>query len=196
MSIETAFQSLQRQLGQLKEEFGELRVNAEEFYPVSRAGRRKNGQPTPQAPPPVNTLADQAADLQGELDEALQAAHKAAQAVRHPRNLIEAQIAVISIQRALNKTLRKFLEEVAAYEPLSLLDHMGRELGEGWPKWTGLIRSIVNDCRERLLESFHALAECWQELAEKLAANSVSLQTTNIGQQITASEPNSVHEFT
>jgi len=29
------------------------------------------------------------------------------------------------------------------------------------------------------------LADCWSELAERLARNSVSVQATNIGQQIT-----------
>jgi hypothetical protein len=198
MSIETAFEHLQRRLGELKEEFGELRVNAEEFFPVGRTGRRKNGHSTQEAPPPVTTLADQAADLEGEIEEALQAARKAAKAVRQPRNLVEAQLATVSVHRALNKTLRQFLDGVAAYGPLNQLHQMGRELGNGWPKWTELIATLISTCREHLLETAQALGECWQELAEKLAANSVSLQTTNIGQQISAREPvpSGVQEFT
>jgi hypothetical protein len=188
MAIETAFETLQRRLETLKEELGELRVNAEDFFPPGRAHQGKNGHKTGQAPPPVVELADRAADLEGEIEEALQAARKATRAVRHPRNLIEAQRAMTRIHQSLNHVLRRQFVEVAAYEPLQTLVQMARELGESWPKWTELIKSVINGCRDRLLESLEALAECWQELAEKLAANSVLIQSTNIGQQIAAPE--------
>lgn len=199
MSIEKAFEHLQRRLGDLKEEVGELRVNAEEFYPVGRRERRKNGHSAQETPSPVTTLAEKAAALEGEVEEGLQAARKAAKAVRQPRNLLEAQLSTITVHRALSKTFRQFLHGVAAYEALDQLHQMGRELGNDWPKWTELIASIIDTCREHLLGTAQALGECWQELAEKLASNSVSLQTTNIGQQISAPQklvPSSIQEFT
>jgi hypothetical protein len=189
MAIETAFETLQRRLEKLKEELGELRVNAEDFYPPGHGHQGKNGHKIGQAPPPVVALADRAADLEGEVEEALQTARKATRAVRHPRNLIEAQRALTVIQQGLNRVLRQQFVEVAAYEPVHTLVQMARELGESWPKWTELIKSVINGCRDHLLEVFAALAECWQELAEKLAANSVLIQSTNIGQQIAAAEP-------
>ena len=188
MSIENAFDNLQLQLERLKDEVGELRVNAEEFYPPGRAQPRKNGHKAGEAPPPVVALADQAADVEGNLEEALQAARKAARAVRHPRNVAEAQRAMGRIQQGLNRVLRQHLAEVSTYERLATLIQMGRELGDGWPKWTELIHSIMNRCRDHLVDAFQALAECWLELADKLAANSVLVQSTNIGQQITAPE--------
>ncbi len=189
MAIEAAFETLQRRLEALKEELSELRVNAEEFYPPGRAHQGKNGHKTGQAPPPVVGLADCAADLEGEMEEALQAARKATRAVRHPRNLIEVQRAMIQVQGSLNRVLRRHWTEVAAFEPLHTLMQMARELGEGWPKWVELVKSVMNGCRDRLVDAFEALAECWQELAEKLAANSVMIQSTNIGQQIATPEP-------
>jgi hypothetical protein len=188
MAIETAFETLQRQLEKLKEELGELRVNAEDFYPPGRPHERKNGHKAEEAPPPVVALADKAADLEGEIEGALRASRKAARAVRHPRNLVEAQREMGSIQQCLNRALRQQFTEVAAYDPVHRLMQIGRELGDGWPKWAELIKSIINGCRDRLVDAFQALAECWQELADKLAANSVLVQSTNIGQQITAPE--------
>jgi len=197
MAIEMAFESLQGHLEKLKDELGELRVNAEDFYPPGSGRHRRNGHSTAEAPPPVVALADKAADLEGEIEEALQAAKKATRAVRHPRNLVEAQIAMTSIQRSLNRVLRQHLAEVAAYDFMQTLMQMGRELGDAWPKWTQLIKSVINDCRDLLVAAFQALAECWQELADKLATNSVSVQATAIGQQITVREtmPEDVHDL-
>lgn len=198
MAIETAFETLQRQLQRLREELDELRVNAEEFYPPPGGHGKKNGHKTPPAPPPVVALADKAADLEGEIEEALQSGRKALRAVSHPRNLVEAQIAAGNIQRHLNSVLRRFFIEAAAHEPLETLLQMGRELGDSWSKWTQLIHSILNDCRDRLMDALQALGECWQELVDKLAGNSVSVHTTNIGQQIAPREATAptVQEFT
>jgi len=188
MAIETTFEALQRQLEQLKAEFSELRVNAEDFYPASGACQSQNGHKSDEPPPPVVSLADKAADLEGEAQEGLLAANKGAQAVRHPRNLVEALMALGTVQRSLNKILRQYLVEVAAYDALQTLVQMGRELGDGWPRWSELIKAVINDCRDHLVQAFQALAACWLELADKSAANSVSVQATNIGQQITMRE--------
>jgi hypothetical protein len=199
VAIETAFEELQRALEDLKGEMEELRVNAADFYPETRGGRRKNGHKTEEAPPPpVVSLADQATDLEGELEEGLQASRKACQAVRHPRNLAEAQIALDAVQRTLNRILRQLLMEVASYDTLQTLFQMGRQRGQGWPAWSAVIKSVIDICQERTLAAFEALAECWQELADKLATNSISVQATNIGQQITAPErlASTAQEFT
>ena len=188
MAIETAFETLRRQLEKLKEELGELRVNAEDFYPTLQGQERKNGHKAGQAPPPVVSLADKAADLEGEMEGAVRAARKAARAVRHPRNLLEAQREIVCVQQCLNRVLRRQLADVAGYDPVRTLVQMGRELGGAWPKWADLIKAVIDSCRDRLAEAFEALGECWQELAEKLAANSVLVQSTNIGQQITGAE--------
>src|SRR6202041_791800 len=116
-----------------------------------RPQQRKNGHKAGEAPPPVVTLADQAADLEGELEEALQSARKAVRFVRPPRNLIETQGAMSRIQRCLIQVLRQQLAGVADYEVVNTLMQMGRELGDGWPKWTELIKTIIDGCRDRLV---------------------------------------------
>jgi hypothetical protein len=189
VAIETAFEALQRALEDLKGELEELRVNAADFYPEPRGRHRKNGGKFEEAPPPpVVSLADQATDLEGHLEEGVQASRKAGQAVRHPRNLAEAQLALNVVQRSLNRVLRQLLMEVASYDRLQTLFQMGRQRGQGWPAWVAVIKSVIDDCQQRIVGAFEALAECWQELAEKLAAGSISVQATNIGQQITAHE--------
>jgi hypothetical protein len=184
MGIESAFETMQRRLEDLKGELSELRVNAEDFYPIAQHRMRRGELRPEEAPPPVVALADAAADLEGDVEEALKAAREAVLAVRQPRDLTEAQRATCAIQRGLDRVLRRQLVEVAAYDPLHTLVQMGDELGDSWPKWAELVRSVVSKCIEHLVEAFHALAECWQELADKLASNLVSIQSTNIGQQI------------
>jgi hypothetical protein len=199
MAIETAFEALQRTLDDLKGELEELRVNAVDFYPEIRGHRRQNGGKSEEAPPPpVVSLADQATDLEGELEEGLQAGRKACQAVRHPRNLAEAQMALAGVQSTLNRILRRLLMEVASYDTLQTLFHLGRQRGRGWSEWAAVIKSVTGNCQQRTVDAFAALAECWQELADKLAANSISVQATNIGQQIRTHQPmaSTVQEFT
>ena len=57
-----------------------------------------------------------------------------------------------------------------------------------WPEWLGQIKSIIYTIRDKFLEVWRALCQCWEELADKLSSGAVSVQTTNIGQQITAPE--------
>jgi hypothetical protein len=199
MAIEAAFEALQRALDDLQGELEELRVNAADFYPETRGPRHKDGDKSKEAPPPpVLSLADKATDLEGELVEGLQAGRKACQAVRHPRNLPEAQVALASVQRTLNRILRQLVIDVASYDTLQTLFHIGRQRGHGWSEWARVIKSVTSNSQQRTADAFEALAECWQELADKLAANSISVQSTNIGQQITARERvvSTVQEFT
>jgi hypothetical protein len=190
MAIETTFERLERALEKLKTELEELRVNATDFFPVPRTPGRKNGQdPDETPPPPVVMLADTAADLEGEVEQGHQASREACQAVRHPRNLAHAQVALATVQLALNRLLRKLVLELATYDALQTLVQMARQRGKAWADWASLVKSLVNLCEQRALDAAEALADCWQDLTDKLAVNSVSVQATNIGQQITAREP-------
>jgi hypothetical protein len=53
------------------------------------------------------------------------------------------------------------------------------------------VKQGVEHCRQPLEDAGKALAECWQELAERVGMTSVSVRTKNIGQKIVAkaSEP-------
>jgi hypothetical protein len=200
MAIERAFQLLCEQLRLLKEAVDELHLNVSgDYHPESPSQQRVDGDPgREQAPLPVQQLADAVSELQGAIEEAQHAAARAERAVRHPRNLVETQLALIVIQRCMNGALKTFLEDVSAYEAIQKLIAMGRRKGGKWPEWIALVGTIVEACRVPLYETFQALSECWQELTDRLSAKSISLQTTNVGQQIMPREHEgkAAHEFT
>jgi hypothetical protein len=200
MAIERAFQLMCERLRLLKEAVDELHLNVSgDYHPESPSQQRVDGDPgREQAPLPVQQLADAVSELQGAIEEAQHAAARAERTVRYPRRLLETQLALIVIQRCMNGVLTILLEDVSAYETMQTLIVMGRRKGGKWPEWVALVKTVIEACRAPLYETFQAISECWQELADKLSANAISLQTTNIGQQITTRETQekAAHEFT
>jgi hypothetical protein len=186
MALEAAFQFLYDQLRLLKEAVDELQLNVSgDYYPESRSRKQPDGDSArDQTPLPLEWLADKTAELEGAVEEAQHAAAVGVKAVRYPQNLMETQIALIAIQRCLNGALKTFYNEVAAYDTIQTLIQMGSRKGGKWPEWITLVKTVIEACRGPLHEAFQALGECWQELAEKIGTNFVSVQATNIGQQI------------
>jgi hypothetical protein len=200
MAIERAFQLLCEQLRLLKEAVDELYLNVSgDYHPESPSQQRVDGDPgREQAPLPVQQLADAVSELQGAIEEAQHAAARAERAVRHPWRLLETHLALIVIQRCMNGVLKILLEHVSAYGTMQTLIVMGRRKGGKWPEWVALVKTVIEACRAPLYETFQAISECWQELADKLSAKAISFQTTNIGQQIATRETQekAAHEFT
>ena len=75
---------------------------------------------------------------------------------------------------------------------------MGHRQGGKWPQWISLLKTVIEGCCEPLHGSVHAVAVCWEELTEKQSAKAISVQATNIGQQITTLQnpQKAAHEFT
>ena len=191
MSLELAFELLPKSPpNRSREEVEELHVNAAEFFPPSRPGHaRGNGDQREERPPsPAETLAENALVLQGDLQTALIALEKIFPAIRPPRNLQRAQSGLSEFHQFLNEALIRFRTEVAEPNGLGILSAMARDRGEAWLNWMTLIHTIINTLREKMLETWQALCQCWEELAEKLSDGAVSVQATNIGQQITMHE--------
>jgi len=189
MSLELAFELLRNRLRSLTEEVEELHVNAAEFFPPSRRAARGNGDQRKERPPsPAESLAENALVLQGDLQTALIALEKIFPAIRPPRNLQRAQSGLSEFHQFLNEALIRFRTEVAEPNKLKNLSAMARDRGKAWLNWMTLVHTIINTLREKMLETWQALCQCWEELAEKLSDGAVSVQATNIGQQITMHE--------
>jgi hypothetical protein len=200
MAIDRAFQLLCERLSLLKEAVDELQLNVSgDYYPQNSTDQPIDGDAVREQPPlPVQQLADAVSELQGALEEAQHAAAGAQQAVRYPRRLLDTQLALIVIQRCMNAVLKIFFQDVNAYASIQRLIAMGRRKGGKWPQWVALVKTVIETCQSPLYETFQALFECWQELTDKMSAKGVSLQTTNIGQQIGIhkNQETTVHEFT
>ena len=92
------------------------------------------------------------------------------------------------MSRYLNDAVDRFRKDIMEPMTVQVLSQMATELGGEWPEWLGQVKSIIYTIRDKFLEVWRALCQCWEELADKLSSGAVSVQTTNIGQQITAPE--------
>lgn len=174
MAIEAAFQTLIGKLGAARDAFASLRLTAVEDRPPRDAVLL------------VERLGNAVDDLQGWLEESAAAAGEAQQAVRHPLDGYRAREGLALAHERFIQLEYKFFFEGISYEEIDELSRFGRRRGREWLGWTGSVIQALDQCRAPLRDVDEALLNCWRELSERLGSSSVSVQTTNIGQQISA----------
>src|SRR5262249_41452783 len=185
MSLELAFERLHLRLKSLSDEVEELRFNAVDFFPPGQPDESvPDGLQEQRPPSPVETLGESAAALKGDLYEAFVALEKGRAAIQPPRDLHRAQAGLIDVNRYLEDAVDRFQNEVTGPASRQVLVQMTDDLGGEWPQWLAQINSIIATIRDKSLETWRALCQCWEELADKLSSGAVSVRTTNIGQQI------------
>ena len=123
-------------------------------------------------------------DMMGILHEARRAAMNARKAVGHPVNMDQARRALTICQQRFHQIEQQFASDLVSYERLKELDRLGNER-RAWLPWSSTAKQGIEQCRQPLAQTSAALASCWQELAERLGTMSISMQATNVGQQIT-----------
>lgn len=175
MALGKTFRELVGQLGKLGEAFHELRITF-------------GDKPTQGDVALVDRLGDSIEDAAGWLEEALAAGVNAEKAVEHPLNIELARKELTTCQERFNRTAQQYSVELVSYDRIAELARFGRQRGGEWKRWAETVKEVLERCREPLYDANQALFHCWQELVERLGMSSVSVQTTNIGQQITAPE--------
>ena len=176
MSLETAFASLRRALAGLQETVSALHVTVTEDKPARGAAVL------------VDQLDNLVTDLSGALEEAGDRAAQAFQSSQPNGPLDEARMALREIHELLNRFTARYAGELAAHDPLARLLEMGGERGREWREWSEVVKTAIERCAPPMKAATGALVDCWSELAGRLARSSVSVQATNIGQQITLRE--------
>jgi hypothetical protein len=77
------------------------------------------------------------------------------------------------------------LDGLLAFDRLAALRRYGRERNGPWRAWTASVQEALEACRAPLAALQRTLLEAWQEMADRAVTTSVSVQTTNVGQQLT-----------
>lgn len=176
MSLEATLTSLRRDLAGLQEAVSALHITVTEDKPAHGAA----------------VLVDQLDNLVTELASTLEEADaRVAQAIQgsQPNGpLDQTRIALREIHGLMNRFNALSAGELAAHDHIAQLLEMGRERGREWREWSQVVQTAIQRCAKPMDTAAGALLECWSELAERLARNSVSVQATNIGQQITMGE--------
>jgi hypothetical protein len=172
MALGKTFRDLIRQLRMLCDRLEELRVTVVEDRPA------KNDAVL------VDNLEDTLTDVLGWLNEAIVDSRKAERAVTAPLDLEQARQSLSRCQELFHQADQSFRTNLVSYEPLQDLAGFARERGGEWAAWFSSVKQGIGQCPQPLEDARTALAECWQEIAEKAGTTSVSVRTVNIGQKV------------
>src|SRR5215213_2064446 len=170
MALETSFNTLSEQLQLLDEALAELHRTVIE-------------KPRIRDVVLVDVLSDAVDDLGGWLAEAKAAATEGIKASVYP-SLNQVRRWLKTSQEKLILITERLTSDLLGYERIAELTSLGRERGGEWMIWTRNVKTALEACREPLYEVNQALFACWLELTERLGATTISVQATNIGQQI------------
>ena len=170
MALEATFRDLSVSLQHVHDALNELQVTLGDKPPDDESAL-------------ADDLEAKALDLTGDLHDARTAALQARKAVGHPVDLDRARRALTTCQQRFHQIEQKFATELVSYEKLKELARLGNER-RTWLPWSMTVKQGIEQCRQPLAQTSTALANCWQELAERLGTMSISVQSTNVGQQI------------
>jgi hypothetical protein len=127
-------------------------------------------------------------DMMGTLHETRKWALHARRAIAHPGDLDQARRALTHCQERFHRIEQQFATELVSYDRLRELARLGRARRHEWIPWTNSTKDGIERCREPLEICSKALASCWQELAERAGATSISVRNAIVGQKVIARE--------
>lgn len=173
MALERVFQELIARLRKLRDALKEVRLTVVEDRP------RKDQVVI------VDHFEYAIEDILGWLEEAVSSGAEAQQSVALPLNMERAVRSLSRCQELFQRIQRSYSVNLISYSRLEELTNVGRERRGEWQGWTESVQKGLEQCRKPMEEAGLALVRCWQEIAERPAGTSVTVQTTNVGQQIT-----------
>ena len=173
MALETTFRTLFIQIRKLVDTLNAVLLTVGD-RPPNRGAALVDGM--------ENTILD----MLGTLQEARTAAKAAERAVAAPLDLERARQSLAKCQEGFRQVEQQYANDLVSYEKVKQLVILASERGGEWKPWAGSMKDAVQECREPLEQVAKALVACWNELAERLGMTNVSVNATNIGQQITA----------
>ena len=176
MSLEATLASLRRDIARLQEVVSALRVTVMEDRPARGSVVL------------VDQLDNLVTDMFSALEEADDLVEQALHSAQPNGPLDRVRAALRDVHGLINRFAASYAGELASHDRIAQLLEMGRERRHGWYEWSQEVKTAIERCGAPLSAVAGAMTDCWNELAERLARNSVSVQATNIGQHITLRE--------
>jgi len=176
VALQKSFQDLCTRLRELQEVLEALNTTVEEDRPKWRDVVV------------ASSLGDAVLAVRGILEETCAAAAEACEAVGHPLDMDRARRALTTCQQRFHRFAAELSHDLASYERMADLASVAQERGRDWASWVKVVKQGLEQCQALVEEGTEALFLCWQDLAERLSVASVSIRTTNIGQQFSAPE--------
>jgi hypothetical protein len=122
----------------------------------------------------------------GWLDNCLVKCQAAQAVLSQPGDMNRLRQALTSCQTSFDAAERTCSVELLSYEKLREVVKLGVRRKGIWLIWSQNARRDLDSCRYELDLTRKALTACWQELAELAGTTNISVQATNVGQQIVA----------
>lgn len=136
----------------------------------------------------VQHLRESVDSVSGWLDDCLQQAQAACKATGHAVDLNGARLALTLCQNGFHDAERTFSAELLAYDKVREIARLGARRRGVWLIWSSNVKRDLEGCRYELDATRKALTACWQEIAERAGTTNISVQATNVGQQITTTK--------
>jgi hypothetical protein len=174
MSLEVSLEWLHRELSRLSEALSALHLTVSEDKP-----------PSGTVPQLVDQLDNLITDLSGTIEEAGAHVDQVLSSTQPNGSLDATRVGLHRAQELFNRFTSSYASELATYDYIARLLQMGREREHGWWQWSQVVKTAIDRCATPASATAAAMLECWSELADRFARGSVSVQATNIGQQIT-----------
>jgi hypothetical protein len=179
MPLETAFRDLSVHLQQLRDALLGLRLVTED-------------KPLEGDVVLVDIFGDAAADLLGWLEEALTAATVGLQGLDQRIDVERSRRELTNCQERFNRIAHRFSSDLLSYERIAELRSLGRHRQGEWLAWTKSVKQVLDACKQPLYDVNQTLFSCWQEMTARAGLISLSVQATNVGQQITVPQDREV----
>jgi hypothetical protein len=170
MALEATFRELTASLQRLHDAVNGLHITLED-------------KPLHDEAAVADDLTDRALELLGLVHDARRAAVRSRQALRPTPDLDKARRSLTLCQQRFHKIEQSYAADLASFQKLKELVRVGRR-GKEWSAWAASTKQSIEQCRAPLDAASQALAACWQELAERLGTMNISIQSTNVGQEI------------
>ena len=158
---------------------------------VCFARDRDGGQAGPGAVVLVDRLDNLVTELSSILEEADARAAQALQGSQPNGALEEVRSALRDIHELLNRFTTRYTGELATYDHIAQLLEMGGERGREWWDWSRVVKTAIERCATPMHAVAGATRDCWSELAERLARNSVSCKPPTSGSRSRCAKINS-----
>lgn len=172
MALEKIFREFSTQLRKLRDRLQELRVTVVEDKPS------KNDAVI------VDRFEYAVEDLLGGVEEMLARAKEAQQAAGYPLDMEQARQSLAQCQEQFHRLEQSFSGNLISYERMKDLTGFGSERRGEWPSWVTSVQQGIEQCRQPMEDARKGLAECWQEITEKMGMTSISVRTSTVGQKI------------
>ena len=124
----------------------------------------------------VDELSDAADDVLGWLEEARGAVTAGQQAAGAAYTVERTRQALITCHAQVNRAQHHFATDLATYERVAALLHLGNERGGEWLAWAQSVHEALERCQQPLHDVQQTLLLCWQEMVERMGTLGVALQ--------------------